>query len=198
MSETPTRDKARRAILSGAKRVHSGAKMVLAFLAARWWAGVGVIATLMIFLWANSDAPQTQHDQPERELNERVGAPEPVPSPPPPTRIDFSVRGEVQCPSGGDVLGRERNKRDQFVEFRAPEGAWIVTTPEGKPRVDVVSDNDGNLGAIEPFDPLPSGHFTAVRVPISCDPPNFLGANGGWMIVRLSGFYECDGPCNPG
>ena len=101
----------------------------------------------------------------------------------------FTIEDMVRCPGGGDVFGRERNRRSKTVTYQAPAGGWIVTGPTG-PRVDVLADNDGSMGQLDFTHHDSAGRPTNVSVRITCDPPNYPGAGGGWMRIKLSGFVE--------
>ena len=98
----------------------------------------------------------------------------------------FSVSQRVRCPGGGDWLARERNRREAWVEFRAPEGRVIV-----KPaHIRVVDDNDGRHGPIQYLDHNEKEEATRVRASLSCNPPNHPGAKGGWMEIELHGTHK--------
>lgn len=109
-------------------------------------------------------------------------------------QVPFSVYGYVFCPGGGDPEFEERNQREKFVEYVAPEGS-IVLTFENGPKVDVMEEKFGEYSAFELLQRNEEGNHKGVRVWISCDPPNWPGAPEGWMRVNLTGFYQCDGMC---
>ena len=98
--------------------------------------------------------------------------------------VPFSVRDRVRCPRGGDLLGRERNRREGAVEFEAPEGRAIAPPVV----VEVHAENDGGYDPIEYRDHL-DGKPTSVRVKFWCDPDNFPGAGGGWMEIEIHGSH---------
>ena len=102
----------------------------------------------------------------------------------------FSTKGHVRCPGGGDWLGRERNYRADKVEFEVRDGAWILTDPPYQPRVEVLADNDGSYGTIAFPERDSERRPTKVSVPFACNPPNTLGSGGGWMTIRLRGYYQ--------
>lgn len=95
----------------------------------------------------------------------------------------FAVNGSVRCPGGGDLLGRERNRRSAQVSFSSPSGAEIIEY-----NVEQVARNDANHSI--DTDTGESGRVTKVTVRFSCDPPNYLGAGGGWYDLVLRGKYR--------
>lgn len=109
-------------------------------------------------------------------------------------QVPFSVYGYVFCPGGGDQEHEERNKREKFVEYIAPEGSIVLTFEKG-PKVDVMQEKFGKYAAFELLQRNEEDRYKGVRAWISCDPPNYPGAPEGWMRIELSGFYECDGMC---
>ena len=164
------------------------------FLAARAWAGVsGVCAVVLLLIAALGLMYQEQLQELDRELGQlaealRKHTTHPVPTRPPssPARVAFSVSQRVRCPGGGDWLGRERNRREARVEFRAPEGRVIVQPAH----IRVVDDNDGRHGPIEYLDHNEKKEATRVRASLSCNPPNHPGAKGGWMEIELYGTHK--------
>lgn len=107
------------------------------------------------------------------------------PKPPPaPEAESFAKRNRVRCPGGGDWLSRERNRRTGSVTYTAPDGAWVA---EAHTRI--LADNSGSLGELRFEDWLDGDQNRPQRVwvEISCNPPDFPGAAGGWMEVELYG-----------
>ena len=100
--------------------------------------------------------------------------------------VEFSVGKRVRCPGGGDLFGRERNNRSGIVEFKAPETTWITEA-----HIRPVETHYGASGDVQ-YDlsnPDAEGVERKIRgwVRLSCDPPNYAGAPGGWMEVELYG-----------
>ena len=101
----------------------------------------------------------------------------------------FLERNRVRCPGGGDWLSRNRNHRTGSVTYEAPEGAWVA---EAHTRT--LADNSGDLEQIVLTDFLDGDRNKPqkAQVEISCDPPDFPGAPGGWMEVELYGTLARD------
>ena len=107
-----------------------------------------------------------------------------------PSPQEFSKEGHVRCPGGGHWLGYERNRRAGTVVYEVRDGEWILTDPPYQPHVEVLADNDGSYGKIGFPERDSERRPTKVSVPFSCNPPNTLGSGGGWMTIRLRGYYQ--------
>lgn len=139
-------------------------------------------ATWVVQVEARFNALEEPHD-PITERVEKSELQDESPADPP---QPFSVTGGVRCPGGGDWLGRERNRREGYVEFSAPEGRVIVYPARSR----VLSDNDGFQDPIDYFDRDSHGDAGVARASIGCDPPNTPGAGGGWMEIELYGEHR--------
>ena len=128
-------------------------------------------------------------EQVENEIQEiRESVEESTASTPSDTNLStpFSEVGRVRCPGGGHLLFREVNRRAGHVEFNAPEGNVIVMPAH----IRVLSDNHGGYSPVEYMVPNTGEDPTGVKASMSCDPPNFPGAPGGWMEIELYGEYR--------
>ena len=150
------------------------------FLGLRLWGGVGALAACVMVLYqcevmlerieTISPAPEEEEPVP----NEAVGRPA--------GPIQFSVVKRVRCPGGGDWLGRERNKRSAKLSFRAPPGRWIEAAT-----VEVIERHHGYSRDVryDELDVEGTRRRVGAHVTIGCNPPDYPGAPGGWMEVRL-------------
>ena len=189
------------------------------FLASPEWLGIGVmVGTLAIVLQAaqvfGERAPEEESadsslssEQMDPEALETTTPPqneggqtatasgvplsnldtEPLSEPKP---VSFTVDSKlIRCPSGGDWLGRERNRRSGYVQFRAPTGTWITSADARK----LSRSPYGKQGIPEYYETVVVDEKIrnlAVRARIWCDPPNYPGAPGSWVKVQLSGKHS--------
>lgn len=98
--------------------------------------------------------------------------------------MPFAHRGRVRCPGGGDWLSRERNSKSQTVRYETPSGETIEER-----KFQVISNNFGSYGELENIYGI-NDAVIGVKMRISCDPPNYPGAAGGWLEVEISGKYQ--------
>ena len=152
------------------------------FLSDSIWLGIGVIIAMLALAssvatcvgnWS-TDAPMSV-DNTSEERPVTGSTDEPL-------MQAFSVEKRVRCPGGGDWLGRERNRRDTTIEFRADPGKWI-----GPATIEVIAEHYGNHRGVKYDWATVEGEERRVRAhaEIFCDPPDYPGAPGGWMEVRL-------------
>lgn len=112
-----------------------------------------------------------------------------APPAPPPALTEFAVSQRVRCPGGGDIFGRERNRRRGWVVY-PPDGWTEGPVVIEEVHIQVLEDNFGSYSPIEYMNHNSEGEATRVRSRIQCNPPNYPGAAGGWMQVRLHGTYR--------
>ena len=136
------------------------------------WTGIGVLVAVPALL-LNLEVLQGRLNNPEpppivkKEQHE--------------SSVEFSISKLARCPGGGDWIGRERNNRSRQIEFLAPNGAKIESAS--------LEDVDTHHGRVGPIEEIDGG----VRVRLSCNPPNYPGAPGGWARATLVGSHSIPG-----
>lgn len=105
----------------------------------------------------------------------------------PDSSVSFEVVSRlIRCPSGGDWLSRERNRRSGYVQFHAPSDTWILDASVER----ITRSRYGKIGKLEYHETATvDGEVRnlAVRARIWCDPPDYPGAPGSWVKARLQG-----------
>ncbi len=95
----------------------------------------------------------------------------------------FRVRGEADCPGGGCVWGSGNcNKREAWASYAAPGTYYLDSYSSTEHHT-----NYGSIGGLEVTERDDTGRALAVRVHLSCDPPDRLGGPGGWSRAVIAG-----------
>ena len=93
-----------------------------------------------------------------------------------------SSSSRVRC-AGGGCLPWERCPVEQIsVNYSAESGYYITEA-----RIVEISSNHGNLGNLRPISRDSKGRPIEYTADISCDPPDYPGAPGGWAKARIEG-----------
>ena len=131
------------------------------------WLGIGVILAVLSLVSSviTGDYPK-EENYPEEPPDQQGASNES-------TSNERTLRDFVRCPGGGDWLGRERNRKSSKSTFDAPEGKVIVDIEQR-----TLKSNDG----------FAKHSFTQSRATmvVTCDPPNYPGAGGGWMEAEFT------------
>lgn len=148
------------------------------------WTGIGVLITILVLI-SQMEVVKGRLESLATNSLEADNATQGMPAPTgqvAPTQINFSVEKRVRCPGGGDWLGRERNKRSATIAFKAPAGRWIKAA-----EIKVIAKHYGRHSKVKYDQSTVAGEMrrTRAHAEISCDPPDYPGAPGGWMEVRL-------------
>ncbi|MDD9980365.1 MAG: hypothetical protein OXU81_03235 [Gammaproteobacteria bacterium] len=97
-------------------------------------------------------------------------------------RKPFSITARARCPGGGCVFRSGRcNRRSTTLRYEAPAG-YSITEHEFIQR----ATHYGTTGGMR-LRGDDAGRVSAVEVRLSCDPPNYPGAPGGWNQGELTG-----------
>ena len=102
---------------------------------------------------------------------------------------EFSQSGKARCPGGGCFLQSGRcNLRTTKLTYKAPSNFHIDTY-----RFEPIAMNDGSWSKLETFEGEDET-ITSISVTLTCDPPNHVGAGGGWSEGALKGVIRHSKP----
>ena len=96
----------------------------------------------------------------------------------------FSMPGNALCPgSGCGLLDDDNcNRRQVWLSYSAPGDYYLDQISVKKGRA-----NYGSIGDYTITEKDSEGHALAVKVSLVCDPPDYIGAAGGWSHATLVG-----------
>ena len=95
----------------------------------------------------------------------------------------FSVRGEARCPGGGCLFRSGRCNRVASSARYESSGLYYLD----QYRVEGTALHHGSIGDLRITERDDEGRALAVQVTLTCDPPDYPGAAGGWSRATIAG-----------